>query len=69
MVKKISTAYLQTLGRVLKKQKLAKIIELRDMVKKADLEGRNIEDELKLYGNSCKTHIEIVQRNVIKSLN
>ena len=35
------------------------------MVKEADAEGRDIVPELKLYGNSAKTHIEIVQKNIV----
>ena len=60
MVKQLSEAYVKTMASVLKKQKLRKIIEMREMVSQADKEGRDITKELHLYGNKVKTHLEIV---------
>lgn len=39
------------------------------MVRKADEEGKDITHELKLFGNTCKTHVEIVQKNIVKNVN
>ena len=65
MVKQLSQKYIQTISNVLKKQKLEKINELRKMVKEADAEGKDIVPQLKLFGNTAKTYIEIVQKNII----
>lgn len=71
MVKTLSKNYLKAIGRTLKLQKFRKIEELRKTVKEADERApggidKNFHKTLRLHGNTCKTYLDVVQKNTVR---